>query len=308
MDADVDDALDADQPRRLRAGPPAHARDQRVAPGEAPHLLARLLGHGRQLRPRDDRRERPVHVEQHGRPAGLGAQPRQPILHTAQNTAVRYLVIGLVAGLFSALFGVGGGIVVVPLLILLAHFAERPAMATSLAAVGLIAARRRGQLRIPRRGQARRRGGRRPAGRARRGLRHRPAAAAAGAHALARLRRAPGRHRDLAARLMWTLALAALLGLAAGVLSGLFGVGGGILFVPTLTLVLGLTQLHAEATSLLAILPTAAAGVWRQRAVRERPLAHGARARARRDRGRRGRRADRASRCPSTRCGACLRC
>jgi uncharacterized membrane protein YfcA len=52
---------------------------------------------------------------------------------------VRYVVIGLVAGLFSALFGVGGGIVVVPLLILIAHFAERPAMATSLGAVGLIA-------------------------------------------------------------------------------------------------------------------------------------------------------------------------
>ena len=52
---------------------------------------------------------------------------------------MRLLVIGLVAGLFSALFGVGGGIVVVPLLILLAHYAERPAMATSLAAVGLIA-------------------------------------------------------------------------------------------------------------------------------------------------------------------------
>ena len=86
-----------------------------------------------------------------------------------------------------------------------------------------------------------------------------------GAHALARLRRAPRRHRDLVARLMWALALAAGLGLVAGVLSGLFGVGGGILFVPTLTLVLGLTQLHAEASSLLAILPTAAAGVWRQR-------------------------------------------
>jgi uncharacterized membrane protein YfcA len=52
---------------------------------------------------------------------------------------VRLLAIGLIAGLFSALFGVGGGIVVVPLLILLAHFSERPAMATSLGAVGLIA-------------------------------------------------------------------------------------------------------------------------------------------------------------------------
>ena len=60
-----------------------------------------------------------------------------------------------------------------------------------------------------------------------------------------------------------TYALAVVLGVAAGVLSGLFGVGGGILFVPTLTW-LGLTQLHAEATSLLAIIPTVLVGVWRQ--------------------------------------------
>jgi uncharacterized protein len=61
-----------------------------------------------------------------------------------------------------------------------------------------------------------------------------------------------------------TLALVALVGLLAGVLSGLFGVGGGILFVPALTLGLGLTQLHAEATSLLAIIPTAVAGAAQQ--------------------------------------------
>ena len=58
--------------------------------------------------------------------------------------------------------------------------------------------------------------------------------------------------------------LAALLGLLGGILAGLFGVGGGILFVPTLVLVLGLTQVHAEATSLLAILPAVIAGAWRQ--------------------------------------------
>ena len=61
-----------------------------------------------------------------------------------------------------------------------------------------------------------------------------------------------------------TVTLAVLLGFAAGVLSGFFGVGGGILFVPTLV-ALGLSQLGAEATSLLAILPTVAAGTWRQR-------------------------------------------
>lgn len=64
---------------------------------------------------------------------------------------------------------------------------------------------------------------------------------------------------------MWALVAAGAVGLVAGVLAGLFGVGGGILFVPTLTLVLGLTQIHAEASSLLAILPTAAAGAWQQR-------------------------------------------
>jgi uncharacterized membrane protein YfcA len=58
--------------------------------------------------------------------------------------------------------------------------------------------------------------------------------------------------------------VAALLGLAAGVLAGLLGVGGGVLFVPTLVLVLGLTQVHAEATSLLAIIPTVLVGAWRQ--------------------------------------------
>ncbi|HKB94799.1 MAG TPA: sulfite exporter TauE/SafE family protein [Gaiellaceae bacterium] len=60
-----------------------------------------------------------------------------------------------------------------------------------------------------------------------------------------------------------TYVLAVVLGVVAGILSGLFGVGGGILFVPTLTW-LGLTQLHAEATSLLAIIPTVLVGVWRQ--------------------------------------------
>ena len=52
---------------------------------------------------------------------------------------MRLVVIGLVAGFFSALFGVGGGIVVVPLLILLLGFPERSAMATSLAAIIVIA-------------------------------------------------------------------------------------------------------------------------------------------------------------------------
>ncbi|HKU58250.1 MAG TPA: sulfite exporter TauE/SafE family protein [Gaiellaceae bacterium] len=64
---------------------------------------------------------------------------------------------------------------------------------------------------------------------------------------------------------MTDLVVIGLIGVAGGTLAGLFGVGGGILFVPALALVLGLTQLHAEASSLLAILPTALVGSWRQR-------------------------------------------
>lgn len=62
----------------------------------------------------------------------------------------------------------------------------------------------------------------------------------------------------------WTIVAALSFGLAAGVLAGLFGVGGGILFVPALV-ALGLGQVEAAATSLLAIVPTAATGVVRQR-------------------------------------------
>lgn len=61
-----------------------------------------------------------------------------------------------------------------------------------------------------------------------------------------------------------TLAFAVLLGFTAGVLSGTFGVGGGILFVPTLALVLDLSHLEAQATSLAAVIPVVAVGAWRQ--------------------------------------------
>jgi hypothetical protein len=54
------------------------------------------------------------------------------------------------------------------------------------------------------------------------------------------------------------------IGFAAGVSSGLLGIGGGLLFVPGLVLLLGETQLRAEATSLLAIIPVALVGAARQ--------------------------------------------
>ena len=58
--------------------------------------------------------------------------------------------------------------------------------------------------------------------------------------------------------------LAALLGFAGGMVGGLLGVGGGILFVPALAIFLDEPQVEAEATSLLAIIPVAIVATWRQ--------------------------------------------
>ncbi|HEY7121898.1 MAG TPA: TSUP family transporter [Solirubrobacterales bacterium] len=57
---------------------------------------------------------------------------------------------------------------------------------------------------------------------------------------------------------------AALMGFAGGMIGGLLGVGGGILFVPALVIFMDETQVRAEATSLLAIVPVAIVAVWRQ--------------------------------------------
>jgi len=56
-----------------------------------------------------------------------------------------------------------------------------------------------------------------------------------------------------------------LVGFLAGTVSGLFGVGGGIVFVPSLVFIFGLTQAEANATSLLAIVPVALVGSYRQK-------------------------------------------
>ncbi|MBM3664703.1 MAG: sulfite exporter TauE/SafE family protein [Actinobacteria bacterium] len=85
-------------------------------------------------------------------------------------------------------------------------------------------------------------------------------------HHLARVRRAADHRRGAAGGGPVTAAIIAIiLGVAGGFVAALAGVGGGILFVPALALVLGLTQVVAEATSLLAIVPVAILGTWQQR-------------------------------------------
>jgi uncharacterized membrane protein YfcA len=57
---------------------------------------------------------------------------------------------------------------------------------------------------------------------------------------------------------------AVAIGLAGGVVAGMLGVGGGVLFVPGLVFFVGLSQHQAEATSLLAIIPVAMVGTYQQ--------------------------------------------
>lgn len=58
--------------------------------------------------------------------------------------------------------------------------------------------------------------------------------------------------------------LAALIAVAGGLAGGLVGVGGGVLFVPALTIFLGLGQVEAESTSLMMIVIVALVGAFRQ--------------------------------------------
>jgi uncharacterized membrane protein YfcA len=62
-----------------------------------------------------------------------------PLVCPTMSRALRLALIGTAAGVFSALFGVGGGTVIVPLLILWLGYGEHEATGTSLAAIGVIA-------------------------------------------------------------------------------------------------------------------------------------------------------------------------
>ena len=182
----------------------------------------------------------------------------------SRDRLLKLVAIGTAAGAFSGLFGVGGGTVIVPLLILWLGYGEREATGTSLAAIVVIAALA-------------------TAGQGLYGNVDVANAVVVGAPALigvvagaALQQRLPERAVALlfAALLVATaVALiaglmeyvaAALLGFAGGTLGGLVGVGGGVLFVPALAIFLDQSQIRAEATSLLAIVFVALVGAWRQ--------------------------------------------
>ena len=181
------------------------------------------------------------------------------------------LGIGLIVGLFSGLFGVGGGTIIVPLLVLILHFDQRLAAGTSLAAivptatVGVISYAFTGSVAwIPALILA--------------------AAAVVGAQVgtwllprtpITALRWGfvgflvlvivglfiviPSRDAELPLTLL-TIGGFILLGLITGVLAGLLGVGGGVIVVPALMVAFGASDLVAKGTSLLMMIPTALSG------------------------------------------------
>ena len=184
---------------------------------------------------------------------------------------LRLAGIGLVVGFFSGLFGVGGGIVLVPLLIVVVGFAQRRASGTSLAAVlptaiaGMIAYAAHGSVDWIA-------GGLLAAGAIFGSL--------AGTWLLHRIHQTVLRWIFVAFLVLvairmfflvpdrsvlleftpWVIAGLLVLGLVTGLLSGLLGVGGGVFVVPMLMLVFGVGDLVAKGTSLLMMIPTAITG------------------------------------------------
>ena len=185
------------------------------------------------------------------------------------------ILIGLGAGLLAGMFGVGGGILIVPMLVVVARFDQRFAHGTSLAAVFPIAVSNiftywaHGHIDW------------RFAALLATGA---VAGAFVGTHLLQILN-----HRTLAVsfslvmvftavRLFWhittdgrgslTLVTAVggiVLGLLAGTLSGLLGIGGGVVMVPFMVMIFGIPPVIAKGTAAAVTIPTAATGTWRNR-------------------------------------------
>jgi len=184
-----------------------------------------------------------------------------------------FALIGLAAGFLSGMFGVGGGILIVPALVLAARFDQRLAAGTSLAAivptslVGVVSYAITGNVDwivalILAAGAV--------------------IGAQLGTHLLATLpKRAvqwgfivflvavivslfliiPSRDADIHLTPL-TIAGLVVMGLVVGVLSGLLGIGGGVVIVPVLILLFGASDLVAKGTSLLVMVPTAISGTF----------------------------------------------
>lgn len=180
-------------------------------------------------------------------------------------------VIGLAAGFLSGLFGVGGGVVIVPLLVLILHFDQRLAAGTSLAAIlptasigvisyalsdavawipglilaaGSIIGAQLGTWLLPRISQNALRWG---------------FVVFLAVVIVSLFIVIPSREAQLELG-VWVVLGLIVLGLLTGTVAGLIGIGGGVIVVPMLMLVFGASDLVAKGTSLLMMIPTALSG------------------------------------------------
>jgi len=181
------------------------------------------------------------------------------------------LLVGILGGILSGLFGVGGGIIMVPLLMTLARMDQRRASATSLAAiapttvVGAVTYGVAGHLDVVA-GVAIAVGGIVGSLIGTRLLRTLPMGwlrwlfiALLIVVAVRLFFEVPGRGSGIEYSWYAVLGLVAL-GLVMGVASGLFGIGGGVIVVPVLVALFGASDLLAKGTSLLAIIPASVTG------------------------------------------------
>lgn len=181
------------------------------------------------------------------------------------------LLVGAIGGTLSGLFGIGGGIVMVPLLVLLVNMDQRRASATSLAAilptavVGAISYGVNGEVDV-RSAVFIAIGGFVGAFLGARLLRRLPLAALRWMFvgmlllvAVSMIVSTPERGAEVG--FGWGVALGLIaLGLVMGLAAGLFGVGGGVIVVPSLIVLFGAGDLIAKGTSLLVMVPTALSG------------------------------------------------
>ncbi len=197
--------------------------------------------------------------------AAPAARPPLPLLRLA--------LVGVVGGLLSGLFGVGGGILMVPLLIGLAHMDQRRAAATSLVAilptavVGSVTYGLNGQVDLVA-GLLVALGGVVGAKVGTLLLRRLPLGwlrwmfvALLVVVAVQLVLVVPSRGAEIVVT-PWAGVAMVLVGVLVGITAGLFGIGGGVITVPALIMLFGAGDLVAKGTSLLVIIPTAVVGTW----------------------------------------------
>jgi uncharacterized membrane protein YfcA len=212
----------------------------------------------------------------------MTAAPDAPARASAAATSdgvLRCVAVGVVAGFLSGLFGVGGGILIVPALVMVLHFDQRLAHGTSLAAVLPIAISSLASYTLDDKvdwvvGALLAAGAIGGAVIGTHILHRLPHDALAMAFALLLIATAVRLVLDdsdgggrAALTVVGVIALV-LFGFATGILAGLLGVGGGIVMVPIMVVAFSMPAAIAKGTSLLVIVPTAVMGTWRNRTKR----------------------------------------